>query len=91
MNDLHEMRPQQVANADGSEAQPSAPLGKLGYEVAAMPFWEIQQASGTPGVSPPGTDAYYEGSAGKRAKRFVQQLYEVDFVLYNYSLEVPSQ
>ena len=70
----------------------SAALGKLGYEVAAMPYWEVQQASSTPGVTPPGTAAYYEGAAGKRAKRLVQQLYEVDFVLYNYShTDVPLQ
>ncbi len=82
-NDLHERQ---------EPPEGSAALGKLGYEVAAMPYWEVQQASSTPGVTPPGTAAYYEGAAGKRAKRLVQQLYEVDFVLYNYShTEVPLQ
>jgi hypothetical protein len=60
-------------------------IDALGYEVAALPFWQIQQAGSTPGVLPPRAALYFQGPAGLRAQKLVQQLYDVDFALYNYS------
>ena len=60
-------------------------IDALGYEVAALPFWQIQQAGSTPGVLPPRPALYFQGPAGLRAQKLVQQLYDVDFALYNYS------
>ena len=60
-------------------------IDALGYEVAALPFWQIQQAGSTPGMLPPRAALYFQGPAGLRAQKLVQQLYDVDFALYNYS------
>ena len=78
-----------TASALMSDDEPGedAPLDidALGYDVAALPFWQLQQASSTPGVLPPRPALYFQGAAGARAQKLVQQLYDVDFVLYNYS------
>jgi hypothetical protein len=76
-----------MALMSDDEPGEDAPLDidALGYDVAALPFWQLQQAGSTPGVLPPRPALYFQGDAGARAQKLVQQLYDVDFVLYNYS------
>ena len=87
--DLHRRAapPASAALVSDDEPGEDAPLDidALGYDVAALPFWQLQQAGSTPGVLPPRPALYFAGEAGARAQKLVQQLYDVDFVLYNYS------
>ena len=41
--------------------------------------------SGRARALPPRPALYFQGPAGLRAQKLVQQLYDVDFALYNYS------